>query len=250
MKYLLFFVCSLLLLSACSNEEDILYSDLKNTELTRGENNSLVYPMSSFITKINLDLKDEGIVNAYLNGMQNEFGKWYLPLFVKLKAEPIAEITRGSTGTKSKAPAAYFASQNILVFLTGSTISENGVHEELIHAGQQRIYPGGIVQYGQKEGTPNIEFEAKLTQDIINCINDLPFNLGEGLNNSTQYVQWMLEISDNGFPSMTKVLETKISSIGYYGMVEAFSKRYEDYNYPVSMTLKPLYINYISNSIK
>lgn len=40
------------------------------------------------------------------------------------------------------------------------------VQEELVHAGQNRIYPNGIAQYGGGAGTPNIEFEAK-TQSAI-----------------------------------------------------------------------------------
>lgn len=249
-KYLFLSLLSLLVLSACSNDDDFLFSDTNVSELTRSETFSLKYPMSSFISKISLNTTDQNTVNGYLSDMQNEFGKWYLPLFVKLKSNPIAEIKRGSTGTGSDAPAAYYANQNILAFLTGADIRYNGVCEELIHAGQQRIYPGGIAQYGKKKGTPNIEFEAKLAQDLVSCINDLPFNLGEGADNSTEYVQWILELcGDGSYPSETKVLNTEVKSMGYYQMVISFGKKYAAYNYPVIMDLKPLYINYISDSI-
>lgn len=255
-NYILLITSFILSLTSCVSDEDLfLNNDSQSlSDVNELESIKMKYPLKSFITVVNLDASDITNVNYYLSDMQNSFGEWYLPLFAKLKSDPIAEIMRGSTGIGSSAPAAYYATQNILVFLTDAEIRYNNVCEELIHAGQQRIYPGGITQYGKAEGIPNIEFEAKLAQDLVNCINELPFNLGEGVGNSEEYAQWVIELCDEGdynygFPTLDKVLNTEYHRMGYFQMVESFRKKYEAYDYPVDLELKPLYINYISNNI-
>lgn len=148
--------------------------------------------------------------------------------------------------------AAYNPYTNSVIIRTGAVITENVLPEELIHAGQDRIYPKGIAQYSGRMGTPNIEFEAKLTQDLISYISGLPFGLGVGENNDDEYSQWLIklcgDISNPTFPCMDSVLTVKQDGSGYYEMMRDFKIMAYQYNYEIIDTLKPLYINYTSKN--
>lgn len=94
----------------------------------------------------------------------------------------------------------------------------------------------------------NIEFEAKLTLDLISYVNGWRVNLGAGPDNYDEYDDWVIalcEATDGPkFPPMSRVLKLKIGLDGYYEMIEAFKKKAPQYNYPVLRTLAPLYINF------
>lgn len=254
------------MISACTNENYYYLSQINSNETTRSDVaidiTSLTYPMPTFIDTIYLSETDQYTVNGYLSDMQNEFGKWYLPLFEKITTNKISKIYRSNIPSNTSKgenhpAAAYYTIKNILVFSKEADIRYNSLCEELIHAGQHRIYKEGITQYGKKEGASNIEFEAKLVQDIINCINDLPFSLGEGVDNYIQYTQWILDICENknnniiDFPSLSTVLTTTTEkdSLGYYDMAVSFAKKYPIYDFDVDRELKPEYIDYIYKSI-
>lgn len=254
LKLLLTLPCLLILLltTACSNDDDYLFNSVERVESTSNVTvlATLKYPMSSFITSIDLSNSDINTINGFLDEMQTRLGDGYNPLFYKLKQTPIAKIYRGSTG--SNAPGAYNPSKNVIILKTGETLTSNIMHEELIHAGQNRIYPGGITQYVAKAGTPNIEFEAKLTQDIISYIAGGYFSLGAGNDNLAEYIQWVMNLCGNDddpvFPTMNTVLTLKEGSDGYYQMMEAFKTKAPSYNYEILTTLKPLYINFINTT--
>lgn len=244
---LLSILAIVLLFTACSSDEDYLFNELEKTEYTRSTDAvNLTYPLSSFITNVDLSSTDQSRLNEILSFMQTTLGDGYNPLFKKLKSSPIAKIYRGNTdGT---APAAYNPTSNVVILKSGATVTDNMLEEELVHAGQNRIYTGGIAQYAKTSGTPNIEFEAKLTQDLISYVNGGAFSLGAGPNNYDEYSAWVMSICGDSdeptFPSMETVLTVKEGSSGYYQMVDAFKTKASQYNYPVLTTLKPLYINY------
>ena len=77
----------------------------------------------------------------------------------------------------------------------------------MVHAGQNRIYPGGIGKYAFKFGFSNIEFEAKLTLDLISYVNGGAFDLGAGPDNYDEYVDWVIALCGETihpkFPSMS-----------------------------------------------
>lgn len=246
-KQYLFVLSLLLIVTACSSDEDYLFNEIEKVELSRSiEAVTLKYPLSSFITTVDITSSDKTRLDEILATMQTTFGGGYNPLFIKLKASPIAKICRGTTdGT---APASYNPTTNVITIKSGDNITDNMLEEELIHAGQNRVYTGGITKYAKTAGTPNIEFEAKLTQDLIAYVNGYPFSLGAGPDNFDEYSIWVMTLcgdTDNPqFPSMPTVLTIKEGSYGYYQMVEAFKTKAPQYNYPVLNNLKPLYINY------
>ena len=68
--------------------------------------------------------------------------------------------------------------------------------QEFIHAAQDRVYFNGILQYAGKEGTPNIEFEAKIIQELIYCANGYGFGgLGAGPTHADDYTRWIMSVS-------------------------------------------------------
>jgi len=132
-----------------------------------------------------------------------------------------------------------------------SSITAEQLGEELNHAGQNRIYSGGIAQYTGGKGTPNIEFEAKLIIELGFAMNDLP--CGGLVCVGTHYDEmsrWLLELcSDGKFPSMSKTLNTKINDYDYYNMIDFFKVKDSSYNKETNYNLKPNYINYIYNNL-
>lgn len=89
---------------------------------------------------------------------------------------------------------------------------------------QDRVYPNGTRQY-RKDGIPNIEFEAKLTQDLINWCCDRPVAyLGAGPHNIKEYMGWIFTICEDidiEFPSLNDVLNTQYDNKGYYDFMAA-----------------------------
>ena len=165
-KMFKFISCIAILFMVSCSGDDLLFS-YEDDVTTRGLSGraSLTYPMSSFINNVSLSLTDQGSVNSILEELQsNPLGKGYRCVFKKLTTKKVSKISRGDTGT---APASYNAKTNEVLLKTGSTIATNSIQEEFIHAAQDRVYFNGILQYAGKEGTPNIEFEAKIIQELI-----------------------------------------------------------------------------------
>lgn len=73
----------------------------------------------------------------------------------------------GSIGS----PAQYNSGNNTITFRDSPSINLNNILEEVYHAYQNTIYPGGISQYSLfKPGFTNIEFEAKLFKDVYSVL--------------------------------------------------------------------------------
>ena len=68
--------------------------------------------------------------------------------------------------SENSAPASYNPSDKSVRFRDYNSITAENLKEELFHAWQDAYYPGGIWQY-RETGKVNVEFEAKLYQDII-----------------------------------------------------------------------------------
>lgn len=65
----------------------------------------------------------------------------------------------------------YNPQTNVMEFKSNDLI-ESAFSEEFIHFFQNMYYPGGTGQYAKEEGASNIEFEAKLLQDILCQLSD------------------------------------------------------------------------------
>lgn len=169
----------ILTISSCSDENTYYPVEFEDYHATRSnEIENLGYSLTSFIDTVAIPNSDVVKIEEILFYMQNDLGAGYKPLFKLLSKDKISKIYRGQL---THAPAAaYNVITNSIIIGSASSLRANMLEEELIHAGQNRIYSEGISQYAAKAGTPNIEFEAKLTQDIISYINGGIIGLGAG----------------------------------------------------------------------
>ena len=252
-KMFKFISCIAILFMVSCSGDDLLFS-YEDDVTTRGLSGraSLTYPMSSFINNVSLSLTDQGSVNSILEELQsNPLGKGYRCVFKKLTTKKVSKISRGDTGT---APASYNAKTNEVLLKTGSTIATNSIQEEFIHAAQDRVYFNGILQYAGKEGTPNIEFEAKIIQELIYCANGYGFGgLGAGPTHADDYTRWIMLLCEDGFldekfPSLSEVLSTKYAGYGYYNYMEFFKVKDPGYNKGIIYNMQPSLLDYISNN--
>jgi len=122
-------------------------------------------------------------------------------------------IVDGSIST----PAQYDPNTNTITFRNSSEINTNNIHEELFHAYQNTVYPGGTAQYSRyKPGNTNIEFEAKLFKDIYTALYGGAYNGDIGFPDSTadKYEKWVRSIAEQGF-TLT-LLADYSTMLGYF----------------------------------
>jgi hypothetical protein len=112
--------------------------------------------------------------------------------------------------------------------------------EEYIHAFQQEMY-AGIEKYSGL-GRSNIEFEAKLIQDISCVYTDggcLMYGAGEKYG--TQYVEWIYEITDSGnkTPNFDEIVDTPFKGLTYWDFLEDYVTKVPEYNKGTDRNLEP-----------
>ena len=128
--------------------------------------------------------------------------------------------------------AFYNATDNTITLRDPSQISDNNLMEELYHAYQNFIYPGGTAQYAGKAGSANMEFEFKVLYDMNSSISS---SGGRYLGpiNEADYLKWI--------GSLTKYtsLPTSFTSEQYTQYL-LYMNDYKNGNYGYSNTI----INY------
>jgi hypothetical protein len=138
-------------------------------------------------------------------------------------------------------PAGYNAATKTFKFRDNDAITSVKLKEEFFHALQDHFYSGGISQYANT-GKVNVEFEAKLYQDIgkANCClafdqSIVPYNL------ILNYMEWVNLIRSN--PS-------NLSSKDYNYWINLFNQYSTAYSSPLSSNLSypNALISVLSNS--
>lgn len=155
-----------------------------------------------------------------------------------------------------KTPARYYANPQSMVFRSVADISE-ALNEELIHHIQNITYMGGIAQYDRERGgLCNIEFEAKVLQDILCMMNTgACAKLGATLQNGNDYSIWIGDVCSWGqsMPSGTDLEKktAKAGNKGYWEFLKDFNNDSNRPNYssPIKLDLKPEVINYYQTAI-
>jgi hypothetical protein len=120
-------------------------------------------------------------------------------------------------------PAQYDPNTNTITFRGSSDINANAIIEEVFHAYQNTLYPGGIAQYSRyKPGNTNIEFEAKLFKDICTSLYGGVWSISIGFPNAymLEYEMWVNSVADNGFtPTLMQKYNTML---GYFNRYNAY----------------------------
>lgn len=118
-------------------------------------------------------------------------------------------------------PAQYNCSNNTITFRNSSNINAINIIEEIFHAYQNTIYQGGACQYSQyKPGWTNLEFEAKLFNDIFTVSSGTgSWSGGIGFPDSifNEYVDWVIGVSIAGFtPELMGQYRTMLGYFNQY----------------------------------
>jgi hypothetical protein len=212
-----------------------------------GSNNSS--PNINKIRKKNiLTPNDSFLLNQTLTDMLEQCG--YASMYNYL-VDNGAKLNDININSNIEGLAHYDPWTNTLSFKDGTVISFS-LPEEFIHFFQQNYYPEGIKQYNP-EGRSNIEFEAKLIQDIICTIGGSGCGYyGRGKEYEAIYDDWLLGITKNGthFPSYNEMLERNPAwnNLNYVDFMTDFATSSAFYNYPIINDMPPSAIDYISAS--
>lgn len=120
-------------------------------------------------------------------------------------------------------PAQYNPNNNTITFRNSSSINANAILEEVFHAYQNTVYPGGTTQYSQyKPGWTNLEFEAKFYKDIYLWTASSgtgSYNAGIGFPDSimNEYANWVIDVAAEGFtPSLMEQYSTMLGYFNQY----------------------------------
>ncbi|MBD5330213.1 MAG: hypothetical protein HDS03_10135 [Bacteroides sp.] len=251
---------ALLTLASCSSEEDIL--ELEYEKSTRSVDTLPPNPyvgsmlMQRMFLQIDLDEENTEDLRSCLQSIGTYYKRWYNCLIAVISEQPIARIYQ----KKMEIAASYSPVYNTIAVKDTPGNKEMPYIEELLHAGQDRVYAGGIEQYTDK-GKPNIEFEASLTRDLIFYVGGGVYASGAGTDNVEEYQEWIEELcwsevgGVNVFPSEERVLGLKLyfdkfqQMLGYYQMMELFKKRNSAYDKEILYTLGPEYIGFVYDSL-
>jgi len=150
-----------------------------------------------------------------------------------------------------QSPGAYYAQSNILEFKSVESIY-TAFPEEFMHFFQNKYYQGGISQY-DNTGRSNIEFEAKLMQDLLcNIKSGICGWYGAGLKSGNQYSIWINKITDYGSktPNYSDLLkrDPEWNNLNYWDFMEDFCSGHPDYDYPIDRNLRPQALEYIKSN--
>lgn len=200
------------------------------------------------ITKGSVKLDRQGIVNlnARLLELLVECGYRSMYDYLKNRGKGFQNVEYRPT---LNGLAGYNIDTKDLLFLNNNTIN-NGLGEEFIHMFQDNYYSGGLHQYDVL-GRINIEFEAKVLQDVMCLIkgDGCPM-YGAGKNYSRQYTQWLFTITNNAtkIPSYMGLL-TKYQNLNYWDFIQDYRNLNNAYSgYPIHNTLIPAVFNFLNQS--
>lgn len=202
---------------------------------------------------INLDKLGIEELNRALKDRLNNCGYEAMYKYLESNGRKINSI---SIDPSLKDPGAYDPRTNTITFKNNEQIY-NAFSEEFIHFFQNNYYKNGIVQYLGKKGEANIEFEAKLIQDILNRIKTTSSGyITYGLNADSKYISdyldWIDIITQDGthIPNYSNLVEMKSSdkNLNYWNFMQEFIVNKPNYKTLIEDDLPPTAINFMSLS--
>ncbi|NDV70072.1 hypothetical protein [Dysgonomonas sp. 25] len=124
--------------------------------------------------------------------------------------------------------------------------------EEFIHFFQDNYYPNGL-SYSNNVGRSNIEFEAKLIQDILCYIKaEGCFYYSRGSQYINEFDYWLMNITKEGtyIPKYSDLLKRDPSwgNLNYWDFLDDFRRSKPDYNFPVDKNLLPAAMNFLNST--
>ena len=202
--------------------------------------------------------KTTGLDNNSLNTLKNILKdlskqKGYKQMLSVALQKPLTNI---SINTSLKNPGGYYTSSQSMVFRSDADLKE-AFNEELIHHIQNVTYTNGIDQYDKNRGgLCNIEFEAKVLQDILCMMNTgaCP-SYGATQANGNAYTNWIGDVCDWGewMPAQSnlEMAAPGTGGKGYWEFLEDFNNdpNRQNYHSPINYNLETNVINYFQTAI-
>lgn len=162
---------------------------------------------------------------------QNYTRCFNLAVLKSLESDDPAKRIKICIDSTSNPNARYNSGSKSLTFGTVYTLDARVIQEELFHALQDRVHPGGTSKYAQPSnglaGLSDIEFEYAFYRDlIIRMDGQIPF-----ASDSDSYKTFMDELTRNGttFPELIDV--TQYFGNKYKTFLEEFKKKYSNSGY-------------------
>lgn len=209
--------------------------------------------VKDFFNEVSMNDESIALLKEQLETLMSKKG--YDMMLSLIKQNPINNISISS----SVNIGGYNPSDRTIIFNSAINIT-GGLGEELIHHVQNVLYPNGISQYNlDNGGISQIEFEAKVLQDILCMINmDGCQFLGAVVdeNNSDQgYSAWLLSVCQSGesFPDNDDLFMKEASDdknyLDYLNIFNEDSNR-NNYNSEIIDDLLPVLFNYLKDKIQ
>lgn len=208
-----------------------------------GGNTNPSTPLSDLAKKIiknsKLDNKGNQNLNKVLADLLKQCGYQFINNHITGKGYAFSEVSYNPNMTDL---AQYNTATKGLIFKDADAVTGT-FQEEFVHLYQDAYYTGGSAG----KGRGNMEFEAKLMQDILCSLQGtLCPDLGATPANENHYYKWINAMTDYGskYPSSAD-LEKKHSDWGnknYSNFLNDFvnnPSKPQYYNAPVNMSLKP-----------
>jgi hypothetical protein len=199
-------------------------------------------------SNVNLDSFGKSELERILEILLEQCGYSTMYNFLTSNAYKLNSI---GISTTQSSPGIYNATNNTMTFNTNTSIYE-AFPEEFIHFFQNRYYSGGIGQYSNTIGHSNIEFEAKLIQDILCLIRGFGCGyFGIGNNHAIHYMEWLNIITNDGthIPSLDDLLTKNPAwgNLNYWDFMDDFRIKISTYNYPINSNLSPVALIYLNS---
>lgn len=208
--------------------------------------------VKKIVLAVNLDAEGIKELNRAIDDLLKSCSYKALFDYLTAKGKKISSI---AIDPAQKAPGAYNPVTNKMTYSSNSSIYI-AFTEEFIHFFQQNYYEGGAAQYIDRKGHANIEFEAKLTQDILNTINPRGSFQYYGLNADSpygeEYLDWLGKITKKGtqMPNYNDLVEIKSpeKNLNYWHFMQEFVVNKPSYKTLIKNDLPPASINFLRQS--
>lgn len=204
---------------------------------------------NTIASMINLDSEGIGLFNKALDNLLTQCG--YRAMYDYLTGIGVT-FTNVSIDPARKT-GGYDCVSGALTFRDNSAIT-NGLQEEFVHMFQNNYYSGGIQQYYYL-GRANVEFEAKVIEDLLCTIRQMGCAYYGGTSsNYVDYYNWLDVVTNKGtyFPSYEDLLVRYpvCNNQNYSDFLNAFATdpAKPDYHFPVVETLNPQVLPFIKNN--
>ena len=207
--------------------------------------------LSALASKVSLSSTQTELLNDVLDDVLQDCGFQFMNGSIVTSEYKFSDVKIDPSISSS---GGYDPFTGNLLFRGTNDINKDIFREELVHLYQTSYYGQSQMKNYFNTASGNIEFEAKLIEDLL-C-NAKPVGgcmyFGEGLNYGSNYANWITSLTSDGtrFPTMQDIMNTKETGLGYWDFLTDFvQKSGAYYNLSVNYSLTPGALNFINSTV-